>query len=597
MTFLHALQREYTYISSVVRTLYRMRQVRPDSPRILVDIVEEFARTTPDAPAILFEDRVVSYRELDEGANRYARWARDAGIAPRDAAILLMENRPDYLMAWLGLHKAGAIVALVNTNLRGMALAHSVALAKAKHLVLGAELAPALTEARALIADPLTVWATGGAAPGADDDLDAALAAQSPLSPDPEWRSATRGRDVAFYIFTSGTTGLPKAANFSHMRMLYMMHGFAGALDSKASDRMYNVLPLYHTAGGICAVGTALTVGGSVVLKRKFSAHEFWSDCARYKPTFFQYIGELCRYLLNAPSDPDERNHCIRAITGNGLRPEIWPVFQSRFAIPKVIEFYGATEGNVSMLNYDGKVGAVGRIPWYMRAIMTTRLVRFDVEREQPIRGDDGLCIECAPGEPGEAVGLIANEPGKVFEGYTQSGDTEKKILRDAFSKGDSWFRTGDLMKRDEEDYFYFVDRIGDTFRWKGENVATSEVAEALGVVPGVREANVYGVSVPGQDGRAGMAALVVAPDFDPQTLPASLAHNLPAYARPLFLRIQPAMEITGTFKLRKVDLVRDGFDPERIPDPLYVLDAAQNRYLPLDAARHADIIAGRLKL
>jgi fatty-acyl-CoA synthase len=359
---------------------------------------------------------------------------------------------------------------------------------------------------------------------------------------------------------------------------------------------MYNVLPLYHSAGGICAVGVALTAGGSLVLRRKFSAQEFWNDCHRYKPTFFQYIGELCRYLLNAPIGPHERDHGLRAITGNGLRPEIWAAFQQRFAIPKIVEFYGATEGNVSMLNYDGKIGAVGRVPWYMRRIVTTRIVRFDIEREMPVRGADGFCIECAPGEVGEAIGQITSEPGKTFDGYTQQSDTQKKVLHDVFAKGDAWFRTGDLMRRDRHDYFYFVDRIGDTFRWKGENVATSEVSEALGVVPGIKEANVYGVSVPGQDGRAGMAALVVGPEFDVTTLAQKLASNLPAYARPVFLRLQPEMEITGTFKQRKVELVKEGFDPKAVADPLYWLDHATGRYEPLDAARHDAIVSGRMK-
>lgn len=590
------LRREAIYISSVGRTLFLLRHVKPDSPITAVDIVEHFASTTPSAPAILYLDETITYRQLDEAANRYARWAKAAGIGRGEVVALLMENRPEYLFAWLGLLKAGATVALLNTNLRGMPLAHSISAAAPRHLVSGVELAEALAESRALLAQIPTVWATGGKSEGCED-LDASLSAQSAAPADPAWRQGIVGRDNAFFIFTSGTTGLPKAANFSHMRTLYMMYGFAGALNAKSMDRMYNVLPLYHTAGGICAVGTALVAGGSVVLKRKFSVHEFWRDCAAYKPTFFQYIGELCRYLLNAPADPLERAHNLRAITGNGLRPEIWPRFQSRFAIPKIVEFYGATEGNVSMLNYDGKVGAVGRVPWYMRKLITTRIVRFDIERELPVRGSDGFCMECKAGEVGEAIGLIADEPGKNFEGYTQGADTEKKVLRNVFVNGDAWFRTGDLMKRDAQDYFYFVDRIGDTFRWKGENVATSEVAEALDVIDGVKEVNVYGVRVPGQDGRAGMAALVVSPDFDPTTLAAKLAVNLPPYARPVFLRLLPEMEITGTFKLRKVDLVKDGFNPQTIFNPLYILDPQTEHYRPLDQQIYDRVASGGMRL
>jgi fatty-acyl-CoA synthase len=374
-----------------------------------------------------------------------------------------------------------------------------------------------------------------------------------------------------------------------------MMYGFAGALNARETDRMYDTLPLYHSTGGVCAVGVALTTGGSLVIRRKFSVHEFWNDCHRYGPTFFQYIGELCRYLLNAPPGPHEKDHAIRAITGNGLRPEIWDAFKERFAIPKIIEFYGATEGNVSMLNYDGKKGAVGRVPSYVRKIVTTRIVRFDVEHEMPVRGPDGFCIECAPGEPGEAIGQIRDDTGRRFEGYTQASESAKKLLRDVFEKGDLWFRTGDLMRRDEHGYFYFVDRIGDTFRWKGENVATSEVAEALGVVPGIAEANVYGVTVAGQDGRAGMAALVVAPGFDPTHLSEAIA--LPAYARPVFLRLRPELEITGTFKQRKVELVKEGFDPSTIPDPVYWREPKTGRYERLDGTRYRDIVEGRVKL
>src|SRR6185312_3462233 len=248
-----------------------------------------------------------------------------------------------------------------------------------------------------------------------------------------------------------------------------------------------------------------------------------------------------------------------------GLRPEIWRQFQERFAIPRIVEFYGATEGNVSMLNYDGTVGSVGRVPEYLEWLLPTRVIRFDVETQMPVRGPDGLCIECGPEEVGEAVGRISARAGRGFEGYSDKKASEKKVLRDVMRKGDAWFRTGDLMRRDAHGYFYFVDRVGDTFRWKGENVATGEVSEALAEVPGIREANVYGVSVPGVDGRAGMAAIVVDGDFDMSALPGRLAARLPHYARPIFLRLSPAIAVTGTFKQRKVDLVKDGFDPTAI--------------------------------
>lgn len=590
------LARESTFISSIGRTLFRMRHVKADSPITITDLVEALGRDKPDNVAVLYQDRILTYRDLNEGANRYARWAEAQGVKRGDAVALLMENRPEFLMAWLGIVKLGGIAALINTNLRKGPLAHSIAIAGARHLVLGTELADAYAETAPLIENKPIAWATGAPTQGTED-LDAALRELSSAPIDPAIRQGLVCRDKAFYIFTSGTTGLPKAANITHMRMLFMMYGFAGGLNANEKDRMYNVLPLYHTAGGVCALGPAFTTGGSVIIKRKFSTREFWDDCVRYKPTFFQYIGELCRYLHNAPPDPNERKHILRAITGNGLRPEIWAAFQERFAIPKVLEFYGATEGNVSMLNYDGHVGAVGRVPKYLRRAIPTRIVRFDIEHEVPVRGPDGFCIECIAGEAGEAIGRITEDPRQAYDGYTREADTQKKILRDVFEKGDIWFRTGDLLRHDELGYFYFVDRIGDTFRWKGENVATSEVSEALGVIPGVKEANVYGVAVPGKDGRAGMAALVTGAEFDLTSLGKTLAANLPVYARPVFLRLLPEMEITGTFKMRKVELVKEGFDPSTIADPLYVLDAVTNSYTPLDAARYADIINGRAKL
>ena len=596
MGLLHAIGREYTYISSIGRSLYRLRHTKPESPRTISDIVEEFGRSKPATIAILYQDRTYTYAELNAAANRYARWAMAQGIRKGDVVALFMENRPEYLFAWLGVVKLGGIVALINSNLRGQPLAHCVGIAQARHAIVGSEFADAYLEASAFLETRPIVWVRGARAPGTED-LDAALAEASPATLDIAVRNGLVCKDNAFYIYTSGTTGLPKAANFSHMRMLFMMYGFAGALNAGENDRIYDTLPMYHSTGGVCAPGVALTTGGSLVIRRKFSVQEFWSDIHKYKPTFFQYIGELCRYLLNAPSGPHERDHTIRAITGNGLRPEIWEAFQKRFAIPKIIEFYGATEGNVSMLNYDGKPGAVGRVPNYMRGIIPTRIVRFDIEREMPVRGTEGFCIECGNGEVGEAIGRIRNEAGANFEGYTQKTDTQRKLLSDVFEKGDLWFRTGDLMRRDAEGYFYFVDRIGDTFRWKGENVATSEVAEALGVIPGVAEANVYGVNVPGQDGRAGMAALVVAPTFDPALLGERLKGSLPLYARPVFLRLQPEMEITGTFKQRKVELVKEGFDPSTVADPIYWHDPASGRYEHLDPPRYADIVAGRIKL
>src|SRR6201996_6594180 len=542
LSLLRAIRREYVYLTTIARTLWLLRLVKPDATRSIVDIVEAQARKRPESIAILSVGKAMTYAQMDARANRYANWALANGIGRGTPVALLMENRPDYICAWLGLFKVGAQVALINTNLLGETLAHSIAISGTKHAIVGSELAAQFLAAP--FAETPALWLEGEGC-----NLTQALAKASDTSPGKQARAGVTLKDRAFFIFTSGTTGLPKAANFSHMRMLFMMSGFVGALRPRETDRIYDPLPLYHSTGGVCAVGLAFFSGGTLILKRRFSVHDFWSDVHKYDATMFEYIGELCRYLLNAPPTPLERGHKIRAITGNGLRPEIWQEFQTRFAIPRIVEFYGATESNVAMLNYDGTVGAVGRVPDYLEWLLPARVIRFDVETEMPVRGGDGLCIECGPQEVGECVGGMSKRAGREFEGYTNRADSDRKMLRDVFRKGDTWFRTGDLMRRDEHGYFYFVDRIGDTFRWKGENVATSEVAAALGREAGIKEANVYGVHVPGSEGRAGMAALVVDAAFDVTRLAAHLKTRLPPYARPIFLRLTPALDVTGTFK------------------------------------------------
>ena len=595
MGIFEPIARELRFLGSMRRLMAKTGNLKPDSPTTLADVIEHWVRTRPKNVAIWFEDKRYTYAQYDAHANRYARWAQSIGLKRGDAVALLMENRPEYLFAWTGLLKIGVTVALINTNLRERALAHSLAISGAKNLVLGAELADNYASAADDMQERPKVWTTGGAVQGSEN-LDAALAAQSGEPLPKNVRAGMTANDKCFFIYTSGTTGLPKAANMSHLRIQTMMHSFASAMKSTERDRMYVVLPLYHSAGGVCAIGSTLTVGGSVIIRRKFSATQFWDDCRKYGATQFEYIGELCRYLLNAPPHALERKHKLRVVMGNGLRPEIWPAFKARFKIPHIIEFYGATEGNVALVNFDGKVGSVGRIPNYMRRVLQTRLVQFDIEKEEPIRTAKGFCVECKPEEVGEAIGKIDEERGR-FEGYTKGTETEKKILRNVFEKGDAWFRTGDLLRRDKQGYFYFVDRIGDTFRWKGENVATSEVAEAISVFPGIKEANVYGVKVPGADGRAGMAALVTAAPLDLAKFKTHLEKNLAAYARPIFLRMQPEIEVTGTFKHRKVELVREGYDPRVVKDPLFFLDPVDGQYVPLTPELHDRIVAGEVRL
>ncbi len=591
------LRSELIYLDRLMKTRKLIQDLSPEMTRTAADIIEHWAAETPDQVAIEFEGRSYTYAEYNAAANRYAEWALAQGLGQGDAVALLMENRPDFLFAWCGMAKIGVISALINTNLKDRALAHSLEISQARHLILGAELGENFATARDLMETPITAWAQDGAAEGAED-LNAALAAQPGRPIGKEARPNLRGKDVCFYIYTSGTTGLPKAANFSHMRFFTAMLAWSVAAQATAKDKMFLVLPLYHSAGGVAAPGTVLAVGGTIVLKRKFSVTTFWKDLAASEATLFEYIGELCRYLLNAPPHPDERNHKLRVIVGNGLRPEIWNEFQERFAIPRIVEFYGATEGNVTLFNFDGHPGSIGRVPPYARRTIPVDLVRFDVEKEEPMRGPDGLCLPCAPGEIGEAVGRIDPNVARTrFEGYSNAEATKKKILENVFTPGDSYYRTGDLMRRDAQGYYYFVDRIGDTFRWKGENVATSEVAEAMSVFPGIAEANVYGVHVPNSDGRAGMAAITADGEIDLTGLYSHLAEALPAYARPLFLRMRPQMEITGTFKHRKVELVKEGFDPNVVQDPLYMRDDERQTYVPLSPRLFDDVTSGAMKL
>src|SRR5204862_656524 len=389
--------------------------------------------------------------------------------------------------------------------------------------------------------------------------------------------------DRALLMYTSGTTGLPKAANISHFRLMQWSHWFAGMMDTRPGDRMYSSLPMYHSVGGVLATGAVLVGGGSVVVREGFTARHFWDDILRWDCTLFQYIGELCRYLLRTDPVPHETQHRIRMCCGNGLRPDLWHDFKSRFRIPRILEFYAATEGNVSLFNIEGKPGAIGRVPSFLAHRFPAALVKFDVEKDAPIRDEEGWCVRCAANEVGEAIGRIGAEPSNIagrFDGYTSEEDSEKKILRNAFEPGDAWFRTGDLMRKDAQGFFYFVDRIGDTFRWKGENVSTAEVAEAIGRCPGVLEATVYGVTIPGTDGRAGMAALAVGDGFDLDALRRHLADALPDYARPVFLRIGAALETTATFKHKKDELIRAGYDPASCGDAVYFNDPQRKAFV-----------------
>ena len=593
----HSDENKRSPLKAWVRALERTAGIERDRSLTLPVLIERLAERFADAPALLSPDAALSYRGLAAACHRYARWGLVRGLGSGDTVCLVMANCPDYLAIWLGLCRIGATVALINTNLRGALLAHSLNLVAPRHVIAGASLAEPVRAVRPLLAAGVECWVSG---PGGGDlpRLDEAMAGLAGDALRDDEAPAPSLADRALCIYTSGTTGLPKAANVSHFRLMQWSHWFAGLMDVQPTDRMYDCLPLYHSVGGVVATGATLVGGGAVVLRERFSASSFWQDVVAERCTVFQYIGELCRYLLASPPQAQESQHALRLACGNGLRGDVWREFERRFRIPQILEYYAATEGNFSLYNCEGRAGAIGRIPPFLAHRLPVALVKFDLEAQAPARDASGHCLRCAPHEPGEALGQILSENGATrFEGYTDDAASAKKILRDVFATGDVWYRTGDLMRQDEQGFFYFVDRVGDTFRWKGENVSTTEIAEVIAACPGVADATVYGVSVPGTEGRAGMAALVVAKDFDLDELRRALAGRLPDYARPLFVRIVSALELTGTFKLRKQELALEGYDPARVRDALYIDDPARGAYVPLDAELHARLQAGKLRV
>jgi fatty-acyl-CoA synthase len=599
MSVFERIRKELSFVGVIGKALARVTPMALRRTRTYPDVVEELAARYSDRPALISDRERFTYAQYNARGNRYARWAKASGVVKGDTICLLMPNRPEFVAIWLGITRMGGVVGLLNTNLTGAALAHCINIVAPKHVIVAAELADSFAGAEQLMTVKPTVWSHGDC--GSDRPrIDEAVLnfSEDPIARGD--RPPLTLDDRCLYVYTSGTTGLPKAANVNHYRVRAAMEAFAAVMGVTANDRMYNCLPLYHTSGGVIAICAALREGGSVFIREKFSARQFWDDVVDNECTLFQYIGELCRYLVNAPPNPRESRHSLRLCCGNGLRPDIWETFRNRFAIKDIREFYAATEGNAVLFNVDNTPGAIGRVPKWAGFIFPLSVVRFDVDKEELVRGADGFCQECSPDEIGELVSRIlisALKPGQRFDGYSDRSATEKKILRDAFEPGDMWFRSGDLVRRDAQGYFYFVDRVGDTFRWKGENVATSEVAELIHTFDAVREANVYGVPVAGREGKVGMVAMVVVGDFDLAAFRTYLQEHLSPYARPLFVRLQKEIETTSTFKQRKLELVRDGFDPTKVTDPLYFDDAVAGAYVPLDAELFRRIQAADIRV
>uniref|UniRef100_A0A4W6C6B6 Arachidonate--CoA ligase n=1 Tax=Lates calcarifer TaxID=8187 RepID=A0A4W6C6B6_LATCA len=514
-------------------------------PKIFAETVQRHG----DKTALIFEGTGErwTFRQLDEYSNKVANLLLERGFREGDVIALFMENRSQYVGLWLGMAKIGVEAALINFNLRLEALVHCVTISNAKAVVFGSELT--------------------------DDRL--------------------------FYIYTSGTTGMPKAAIVVHSRYYRMAALVYYGFRMTSDDVLYDCLPLYHSAGNIVGVGQCIIHGMTVVIRKKFSASRFWDDCVKYNCTIVQYIGEICRYLLNQPVRDTERQHRVRMALGNGLRQSIWEEFMNRFNIPQIAEFYGATECNCSLGNFDNKIGACGFNSQILPFIYPIRLVRVDEETMELIRGPDGVCIPCKPGEPGQLVGrIIQNDPLRRFDGYVNQTATSKKIAHSVFKKGDSAYLSGDVLIMDKCGHMYFKDRTGDTFRWKGENVSTTEVEGTLSRLLDMKDVVVYGVEVPGAEGKAGMAAIAdPSHSTDLEKFVKDMDKALPPYARPVFLRFLPEVNKTGTFKFQKTELRRDGFDPSAVSDRLYFLDSSRGRYVQLDEELYRSILSGKHKL
>lgn len=563
--------------------------------RSIARLIEKWARIAPDRTAIYFEDRRVSYRELNEQANRVANHFRSLGAKEGDVVAVYMENCPEYLMLIAGLNKIGVVSSLINTHLRHKPLIHAFVICNPSFAVASEPLMPAMDEVLSelpLSRDKVLVW--DGKAPAGEEsrDLGAALekaSAQPPANP------AKPGfTKHVLNIYTSGTTGLPKAARVSNRRVFFSGYALGYAMGRFGKDDViYTPLPLYHSIGMFVGWGSSLATGAGFGIRRRFSASDFWSEAKNFGATGATFIGEMPRFLLSQPPGPHEKDHSIRRVITVGLRANIWNEFQQRFGIEKIFEFYGATETNVGIMNLEGRPGFIGRyIP------LQAAVVKWDSDNESIIRNEKGRCERVKPGEEGMLIGRVSRVLNLLgFDGYVDDEATRTKLIKGVFQPWDEFFVTGDVVKLHEDRWVSFVDRSGDTYRWKGENVATKEVENVLDGCDGICDINVYGVKIPGQEGAAGMAAVVIEGELDCDQLSVFVSDNLPHYARPLFLRVCDELPMTVTMKHIKYQLKKEGFDPAKIKDPIYFWDRHEQKYKRLEEDLYADIVGGNFKL
>lgn len=547
-------------------------------------ILEENARTYTHKPAILFEGARLTHGELNMLVNRYAHFFLSLGVSRGQVVVVFLDNRPETLYITAALAKIGAIASLINSNQRSRVLLHSMNISGSSIYAIGAELVDAFEEIRPQVdgiatAQLLCITDTQHTEVPADyTDVRAMLEDFS--SANIPGVSQMQAKEAFAYIFTSGTTGMPKASVQTHRKWVMCRNWFGRInLALNSEDVIYVSIPFFHANALLIAWSCSAASGAAMAIRRKLSVSEFWDDVRKYNASSFIYIGEICRYLMNAPPSPKDREHRVRKIIGNGMRPDIWESFKNRFGVEEVVEFYASSDGNLSFANTLNINGSVG---W---CASTFAIVQYDTESEEPVRDRKGFMKKVKTGE----VGLMLSEITEIFPfaGYVDKAENERKLFRNVFKKGDVWFNAGDLMRDIGFKHAQFVDRVGDTFRWKGENVATAEVEEIIHQYPGVDTCTVYGVSIPHTDGRAGMAAIIPAvpqEEFDLKAFGDYLKEELPTYARPLFLRFCTCFEMTDTHKIKKTALKKAGFDKVGPQEKIYVLLPGADAYCEIDA-------------
>jgi len=579
--------------------LMRYKWPDPESNASLAHMFEEAVDQYNSRPFMYFDDEIWTYERTNKAANTLAKYLLSRGVKHSDRVVLFMQNRPDYVVTLLALNKIGAIGVLINSSLTGDPLIHCVNSSESSLCIVGAELAPAIEE----VLNELNVkgndkflWVSDGDSYTKPDwCINLRSAIDTSDDANLEETNNVKAKDTAFYIFTSGTTGVPKAAIFPNVKIVAASTNIStGGYRMDHTDCMYNCLPLYHSTGLMLGLCACVRVGASTLIKRKFSASSFWREASEFNTTLFVYVGELCRYLANQEPNEFEENNPIRAMVGNGLRPDLWDAFRNRFNVEMICEIYGASEGNALFMNLLNKEKTIGMTN------VDVELIKYDVAEDSIFKDSNNKYQKVEFGKPGLLINKISDN--SIFNGYTDQKESEKKVLRNVFEDGDAWFNTGDLIQEIDVGYalgrrhFQFVDRIGDTFRWKSENVSTNEVAEILNGHSSINMANVYGVKVPNAEGRAGMAAFTVENNqsIDWGDLSDFVNKNLPKYARPVFIRIISEVDTTGTFKLKKNELRDEGYDINKHNDEIYFMMPNTDQYKKLDQEWNNKINSGQ---